>query len=453
MPDFRQIHKQDIHALYAELASQYQIPEQCRDDPNIRYGLRNADGTGVLVGVSNIGSVQGYYLEDRVRRAMPGKLYYRGISVEDIVAAHRQAGTFGYEEVAYLLLIGHLPTRDQLAKFHLLLEQARELPPRFHEDNVLRNPSQNVMNQLSRCVLDLYSYDDNADDTSMENLTRQSIELIARFPLIAANAYQAKRHYRDHKSLYVHNPKPGLSLAENYLRMLRKDKTYTPEEARLLDLMMILHAEHSSNNSTFVCRAISSSGTDTYSAIAGAIGSLKGPLHGGANAKVMEMYRAIRAELGATPSDDDLGAYLDRVLDGSAGDGSGKIYGLGHAVYTMSDPRAVIIKNYAMSLAEEKGRAEELRLMDRIERMGIEKIMARRNRRITMCANVDMYSGLIYDMLGLPEDMYVPLFASARIAGWCAHRMEEVAAGKRIMRPAYRAVLIHAPYIPVNERE
>ena len=286
----------------------------------------------------------------------------------------------------------------------------------------------------------------------MENLTRQSIELIARFPLIAANAYQAKRHYIDGKSLYVHNPKPGLSLAENYLRMLRKDKQYTVEEARLLDLMMILHAEHSSNNSTFVCRAISSSGTDTYSAIAGAIGALKGPLHGGANAKAMEMFRAVRGELGETPSDAALSDSLDRLLDGSAGDGSGKIYGLGHAVYTMSDPRAVVIKHYAMSLAEQKGRADDLILMERIEQMGIEKIMARRSRRIAMCANIDMYSGLIYDMLGLPEDMYTPLFASARMAGWCAHRMEELATGKRIMRPAYRAALIRAPYIPVEER-
>ena len=452
MPDFRVAHDQDIHDLYAKLASQYTIQAKCMDDPSIKHGLRNADGTGVLVGVSNIGSVQGYYMEDGVRRPMPGKLYYRGISVEDIVDAHLKAGTFGYEEVAYLLLIGRLPKARQLSAFNLLLEQARELPDRFHEDNVLRSPSQNVMNQLGRCVLDLYSYDDDPDDISLENLTRQSVELIARFPLIAANAYQAKRHYRDGKSLYIHNPMPGLSIAENYLRMLRKDKQYTPEEAHLLDLMMILHAEHSSNNSTFVCRAISSSGTDTYSAIAGAIGSLKGPLHGGANAKAMAMFRALRAEIGDTPSDGQLSDYLDRLLDGSAGDGSGKIYGLGHAVYTESDPRAVLIKRCAMQLAEDKGRADDLILMDRVERMGIEKIMARRRRPITMCANIDMYSGLIYDMLDIPEDMYTPLFASARMAGWCAHRMEEVATGVRIMRPAYRAAVIREPYIPVEER-
>ena len=446
------VYEQDIRSLYAKLAAQYVIPQRCLDDPNIKHGLRNADGTGVLVGVSNIGSVQGYYMEDGVRQPAPGRLYYRGISVEDIVEAHRAAGTFGYEEVAYLLLIGKLPTARQLEAFRHLLEQARELPERFNEDNILRQPSANIMNQLGRCVLDLYAYDDNPDDTSLENLTRQSVELIARVPIISANAYRAKRYYYEHKSMYLHNPAPGLSLSENFLRMLRKDKQYTPEEAHLLDLMMILHAEHSSNNSTFVCRAMSSSGTDTYSAIAGAVGSLKGPLHGGANAKALDMFTDVKANVGADPTDDALSAYLDRILDKQAGDRSGKIYGLGHAVYTMSDPRAVIIKKYALSLAEHKGREGDLVLMDRIERMGIEKIMDRRKRPIAMCANVDMYSGLIYDMLDIPPDMFTPLFASARMAGWCAHRMEEISTGLRIMRPAYRAAQIRRAYIPVEER-
>lgn len=446
------VYEQDIHSLYAKLAAQYVIPQRCLDDPNIKHGLRNADGTGVLAGVSNIGSVQGYYMEDGVRQPAPGRLYYRGISVEDIIEAHRAAGTFGYEEVAYLLLIGKLPTERQLDAFNHLLEQARELPERFNEDNILRQPSANIMNQLGRCVLDLYSYDDNPDDTSMENLTRQSVELIARVPIICANAYRAKRYYYERKSMHLHNPAPGLSLSENFLRMLRKDKQYTPEEAHLLDLMMILHAEHSSNNSTFVCRAMSSSGTDTYSAIAGAIGSLKGPLHGGANAKALDMFTDVKANVGEDPTDDALSAYLDRILDKEAGDRSGKIYGLGHAVYTMSDPRAVVIKKYARSLAADKGREGDLVLMDRIERMGVEKIMDRRKRPIAMCANVDMYSGLIYDMLGIPADMFTPLFASARMAGWCAHRMEEVATGIRIMRPAYRATQIRRAYVPVEER-
>lgn len=452
MPAISPVYEQNIRSLYAKLAAQYVIPQRCLDDPNIKHGLRNADGTGVLVGVSNIGSVQGYYLEDGVRRAAPGRLYYRGISVEDIIEAHRAAGTFGYEEVAYLLLIGKLPTARQLEAFRHLLEQARELPDRFNEDMILRQPSANIMNQLARCVLDLYSYDENPDDTSLENLTRQSIELIARVPIICANAFRAKRHYYEHRSLHLHNPAPELSLSENFLRMLRKDKQYTPEEAHLLDLMMILHAEHSSNNSTFVCRAMSSSGTDTYSAIAGAVGSLKGPLHGGANAKVMDMFSMLKGEIGENPTDDALSGYLDRLLDKQAGDRSGKIYGLGHAVYTMSDPRAVVIKKYAKGLAAAKGREGDLVLMDRIERMGIDKIMERRARPIAMCANVDMYSGLIYDMLGIPADMFTPLFASARMAGWCAHRMEEVATGVRIMRPAYRAAQIRRAYIPVDER-
>lgn len=452
MPERYNALNDDIHALCADIAEQYRIPKPCLDDPSIKRGLRNADGTGVIVGVSNIGSVQGYYVEDGVRVPVPGKLYYRGISMEDIVNAHRKSGTFGYEEVAYLLLFGKLPTREQQMRFNRLLEKSRRLPDRFNEDMILKAPSCNVMNQLERCVLGLYAYDEAADDVSVQNITRQSIELIGRFPLIAANAYRAKRHYYDHKSLHLHNPVPELSVAENYLRMLRADKSYTQDEARLLDLMLILHAEHSSNNSTFVCRAISSSGTDTYSAIAGAVGSLKGPLHGGANAKVMQMFRALKEELGDAPTDAALGAYLDRVLDGEAGDRSGKIYGLGHAVYTISDPRAVIIKNYAMDLAGDKGRAADLELMERIEAIGIEKIMARRKTKIAMCANVDMYSGLIYDMLGIPEDMYTPLFASARIAGWCAHRLEEVITGGRIMRPAYRAAVIRAPYIPLSER-
>ena len=452
MPRIHPVYEQDIHSLYAKLAAQYVIPQRCLDDPNIKHGLRNADGTGVLAGVSNIGSVQGYYLEDGVRQPAPGRLYYRGISVEDIIEAHRAAGTFGYEEVAYLLLIGKLPTVRQLEAFTHLLEQARVLPDRFNEDNILRSPSANVMNQLGRCVLDLYSYDENPDDTSLENLTRQSIELIARVPIICANAFRAKRFYFDGKSMHLHNPSSGLSLSENFLRMLRKDKQYTPEEAHLLDLMMILHAEHSSNNSTFVCRAMSSSGTDTYSAIAGAVGSLKGPLHGGANAKAMTMFTMLKDEIGEDPTDDALSHYLDRLLDKDAGDRSGKIYGLGHAVYTMSDPRAVVIKKYARSLAADKGREGDLVLMDRVERMGVDRIMERRKRPIAMCANVDMYSSLIYDMLGIPADMYTPLFASARIAGWCAHRMEEVATGIRIMRPAYRATQIRSPYIPVEER-
>ena len=441
-----------IKSLGENIVDAYAIAPDAYNDQTIKRGLRNADGTGVVIGVSHIGSVQGYFVEDGARVPMPGRLYYRGISVEDIVKAHQTADTFGYEEVAYLLLLGKLPTRLQQQQFNEILASARQMPSGFTEDIILKAPSRDIMNQLARSVLALYSYDDRAEDTSAENILRQSIELISRFPIIAANAYAAQRHYFCGESLYLHYPSPELSVAENLLRMTRADTSYTSEEAHLLDLMLILHAEHSSNNSTFVCRAISSSGTDTYSAIAGAVGSLKGPLHGGANARVLRMFHDIKSNVGDTPTDAALGAYLDRILDGEANDRSGKIYGLGHAVYTMSDPRAVIIQRYATRLAEDKGRLGDLELMERVEKLGIEKIMARKSQIIPMCANVDLYSGLIYNMLDIPEDLYTPLFASARIAGWCAHRLEEVLTGNRIMRPAFRAALKKAPYIPIDAR-
>ena len=442
-----------IHTLCEELKNSTAFDISPRDNSNIKRGLRNADGTGVMVGCTKIGSVQGYAIIDGEKTPMEGRLIYRGYDINQLIAGFTREKRFGYEEIAYLLLFGKLPNQEAYTAFRKLLSDNMTLPAGFTEDMILKAPSRNIMNQLARSVLALYSYDESADDTSLENVLRQSIGLIARFPLIAANAFAAKRHYFDGKSLILHNPEPELSVAENILRMIRPDKAYTPEESHLLDLMLILHAEHSSNNSTFVCRAMSSSGTDTYSAIAGAVGSLKGPLHGGANAKVMQMFRDIRTHVGAAPTDDALGAYLDQILDGEAGDRSGKIYGLGHAVYTMSDPRAVVIKKYAAALARDKGRADDLELMERVEELGIRKIMTRKHQSIPMCANVDLYSGLIYSMLDIPEDMYTPLFATARIAGWCAHRLEELATGNRIMRPAYRAMLMKVPYIPVEERE
>ena len=441
----------DIAHLSENIAQQYAIPAQYFEDQSIKRGLRNADGTGVLIGVSKVGSVQGYYMMDGERVPMPGKLYYRGISVEDIVEAHRKSGTFGYEEVAYLLLLGSLPTQVQQQRFNDVMARARTMPAGFTEDMILKAPSRNIMNQLARSVLALYSYDDRADDTALDNVLRQSIGLIARFPLIAANAFAAKRHYFDGESLILHNPEPELSVAENILRMIRPDAAYTLEEAHLLDLMLILHAEHSSNNSTFVCRAISSSGTDTYSAIAGAVGSLKGPLHGGANAKVMEMLHYVREN--TDPADDgSVTDYLNRLLDREAGDHSGKLYGLGHAVYTMSDPRAVMLKKYARSMAEKKGFTADFELLEKIETLGIRLLQERRRSDTPMCANVDLYSGLVYTMLGIPEELFTPLFASARISGWCANRIEEILTGKRIMRPAYRAVTIRGEYVPIEAR-
>ena len=439
--------------LKALMADQYASLPKDQMDPNVHRGLRNADGTGVLIGVTNIGSVQGYYMQDGTRVPMPGKLYYRGISLEDIVESHRRNNTFGFTEVVFLLLTGLLPTKEQLAEFEAMLAEARQLPDGFMESMILRNPSPDIMNQLSRSVLALYSYDDRPDDLSAENLMRQSIELVARFPTIVAHAHAAKRHYFDSKSLYIHNPKPQLNVAEDFLRMLRKDKKFTAEEAHLLDLMLMIHAEHGGgNNSTFVCRAMSSSHTDTYSAIAGAIGSLKGPLHGGANAKVMEMFRDVQEHVKDHKDEDEISHYLAKILRGQANDGSGKIYGLGHAIYTESDPRCELLKKYSMEVAEKSGRKDEMELMMRIEKCGKPLITKLKNLDIPICANVDMYSGLIYDFLKIPPELFTPLFAIARVSGWCANRMEEALTCNRIHRPAYRAAVLRVPYTPIDQR-
>ncbi len=419
---------------------------------DIKRGLRNSDGTGVPIGVTKVGSVMGYMIEDGVRVPVPGQLYYRGIELNEIVEAHRKANTFGFEEVAFLLLMGHLPSRAEMARFNDIMNQAKRLPKNFTEDMIMKSPSKDIMNKLARSVLCLYSYDDNPNDTSVENLLLQSIRLIGAFPSIVANAYMVKRHYFEGRSLHIHYPKENLSAAENFLRMVRNHKNYTEEEAHLLDIMLMIHAEHGGgNNSTFVCRALSSSGTDTYSAIAGAVGSLKGPLHGGANAKVMEMFRHIKENV--DPQDDgSIRDYLNKLLNKEAGDRSGKIYGLGHAVYTVSDPRAVLIKKYAQHVAEVKGYGDDFQLLQKVEELGIPMIQERRKDDTPMCANVDMYSGMVYAMLGIPQDVFTPIFASARVAGWCANRIEEVLTGNRIMRPAYRAVVKKVHYEPIESR-
>ncbi len=426
---------------------------ETQNNPNIKRGLRNIDGTGVMLGTTAVGSVQGYVMRDGDKVPMPGELYYRGINVSSIVEAHENEGTFGYEEVIYLLLMGSLPTNQQFEDFKELLAESRHLPNGFNEDVIFKAPSANVMNQLQRCILALHAYDNYADDTSAENMLRQSIDIVAKMPLMVANSYAVMKHYIKGKSLHIHNPKPGLSAAENFLRMARKDKGYTPEEAKLLDLMLILHAEHGGgNNSAFVCRAVSSSGSDTYSAIAAAVGSLKGPLHGGANAQCMEMFKNIKRNVKDIGNDEEIKAYLNKLLDGKAFDRSGKIYGLGHAVYTISDPRAVCIKKYATEVAESKGRLDDLKLTEKVETLGVRLLMERKGMSIPICANIDLYSGLIYDMLGIPVDLFTPLFAIARSAGWCAHRMEEALTSGRIMRPAYRSSRVHETYIPINNR-
>ena len=430
---------------------EYYISEKYyRED--VKRGLRNSDGTGVPVGVTRVGSVLGYMIEDGVRVPVPGQLYYRGIELNEIVEAHRKAGTFGFEEVAFLLLMGFLPSQWELDRFNEIMNRARKLPPGFTEDMIMKNPSRNIMNKLARSVLSLYSYDDNPDDISLDNILLQSVRLVGAFPSIVANAYSVKRPYFGGGSLHIHFPVEGLSTAENFLRMIRPNTKYTEEEAHLLDMMLMVHAEHGGgNNSTFVCRALSSSGTDTYSAIAGAVGSLKGPLHGGANAKVMEQFRTVKANV--NPKDDaSIKDFLYKILNKEAGDKSGKIYGLGHAVYTISDPRAVLLKKYARHMAEIKGYDEDFQLLEKIEELGIPMIQNKTGSDMPMCANVDMYSGLVYTMLGIPEDVFTPLFASARIAGWCANRIEEVLTCHRIMRPAYRAMVKRVHYEPMSAR-
>jgi citrate synthase len=439
------IRKVDLEACYT-------IDPKEFEHFNIKRGLRNSDGTGVFAGVTGIGSVQGYRVIDGEPNPIEGKLYYRGIDVLDIIRSHAEEGTFGYEEVAYLLIFGNLPTMEQLEQYNRMLAGARKLPESFTEDTILKSPGVDIMNKLSRCILTLYNYDPAPDDTSPENMIRQSIELIGRVPVIIANCYAAKRHYFDGDSLFIHIPQEGISMAENFLHILRKDNQYTQEEARLLDLLFILHAEHGGgNNSAFACRVLSSTGTDTYAALAAAVGSLKGPLHGGANVKVMEMFSDLKKNIRDPQDPEEIYAYLGKILDKQANDGSGKIYGLGHAVYTQSDPRAVLLKQYVQKMPGlDSAFKQDFALMETLEAQGIRALRERSNKVI--CANVDLYSGLIYRMLHIPEELYTPIFAAARMAGWCAHRIEEILSGGRIIRPAYRAVSQKRSYLPLGTR-
>ena len=438
-------------SLSRQIREEYHISEEYYHG-EIKRGLRNSDGTGVMVGVTKVGSVQGYLLQDGQRIPIPGRLYYRGIELNDIVEAHRAEGTFGFEEVAYLLLMGYLPSQGELRHFNEIMNRARKLPEGFTEGMIMRRTSGNIMNELGRSILSLYSYDPDPDDLSVDNLLRQSVELIGYFPSIVANAYAVKRHHFGGESLHIHYPEEGLSTAENFLRMIRPDKSYTEEEAHLLDMMLMLHAEHGGgNNSTFVCRALSSSGTDTYSAIAGAVGSLKGPLHGGANAKVVSMHEDIRAHVSNWEDEDEVAAYLGKILDKQAFDGTGLIYGMGHAVYTLSDPRAEVCRRYARTLAAKKDLGEEFALIERIERLA-PQVMRDHGMTKPICANIDLYTGFIYKMLGVPETLFTPLFAVARMAGWSAHRMEELFCAHRIIRPAYRPVIEPLEYKPLADR-
>ncbi len=423
------------------------------DNSSIKRGLRNSDGTGVMAGVTAVGTVRGYNIIDGDRHAVDGRLIYRGIDVEDLIAGYQAENRFGFEETAFLLQFGSLPDAAQLRAFNDALAELRVLPRGFTEDMILKAPSPDVMNKLARGVLALYSYDERPDDTSLHNLLAQSVALIARLPVIVAHAYAVKRHYYDRESLYFHYPQDDLTMAENFLHALRPDHQYTDEEAKLLDTCLVLHAEHGGgNNSAFSCRVLSSSGTDTYSAIAAAIGSLKGPKHGGANAKVLDMFDCIKAEVSHWDDDDEVAACLCKILRKEGGDGSGLIYGMGHAVYTKSDPRAIILRQQAQQLASQRGMADELALLEAVERLSPVCFAREKGDSKMICANVDLYSGLVYGMLGIPRELLTPIFAISRVAGWCAHRIEEVMTGGRIIRPAYKAIAPDRCYVPLSER-
>ncbi len=417
---------------------------------DVKRGLRDSNGKGVLTGLTEISDVVAFDVKDGERIPADGNLYIQGYNVEDLERGFH-GSKFGFEETVYLLLFGELPTRSQFNSFIELMETFRELPRKFARDVILKAPSKNMMNVLQRCVLTLYSYDACPDDISIRNVLRQSMELIAQFPLIAAYGYQGYKHYYQDKSLIIHNPKPGLSTAENFLRLIRADKKYTELEAQVLDICLVLHAEHGGgNNSTFTTHVISSTGTDTYSTVAGSLGSLKGPKHGGANLKVQQMMDDLKAHVTDWSDESALREYLQGLLDKKGFDHSGLIYGMGHAVYTKSDPRARILKRYAEKLAEEKGMQEEFKLYTDIERISMELLATKRNTVIS--ANVDFYSGFVYRMLNIPIELFTPIFAIARIAGWSAHRMEELVNAGKIIRPAYKYVGTHKTYLDMDDR-
>ncbi len=419
----------------------------------VKKGLRNSDGTGVMVGLTKICNVEGYYIDDGEKVPKAGRLIYRGIDLYDFVRGCKEDDRFGFEELVFLLMFGSLPTKEELEGFTGLLAANRELPFDFVEDVIMRAPSPNIMNKMGSSVTALYAYDSNPDDISVENVLRQSIQLIAQLPAIMSYAYQVKRRFFYKKSMYIHQVKPELKTAEVVLRSIRSDKTYTDKEAKLLDLCLMIHADHGGgNNSTFTTRCLSSTGTDTYSAIGAGIGSLKGFRHGGANIKVTQMVEDIFANVKDVTNEDEVREYLRKIVRKQANDNSGLIYGMGHAIYTLSDPRAVLLKQNAKELAEENGRLAEWNLLDMIEKLAPDVFREEKGIDKQICANVDLYSGLVYRTLGIPEDLFTPLFAVARVAGWCAHRLEEVATSTKIMRPAYKSIAGKSKYAPLDER-
>ena len=420
---------------------------------DVKRGLRDQNGKGVLTGLTKISDVRANKIVNGEQVPIDGELFYRGYNVKDLVNGFTSENRMGFEETAYLLLVGHLPNENQLEKFNRELAFYRSLPTSFVRDIIMKAPSRDMMNTLARSVLTLYSYDDRDDDISIPNVLRQCMQLISLFPLLSVYGYQAYRHYHDNKSLYIHQPKDNLSTAENILRTLRSDKKYTPLEAKLLDVALVLHMEHGGgNNSTFTTHVVSSTHSDTYSVMAAALGSLKGPRHGGANIKVQEMFAEMKTKVKDWKDEDEVSAYLLKLLRGEAFDKQGLIYGVGHAVYSSSDPREVIFKEYVEKLSEEKGLKEEFELYSLVEKLAPSIIAKERKMYKGVCCNVDFYSGFVYEMLRLPKQLFTPMFACARIVGWSAHRMEELANNGKIIRPAYKPVMTDQIYVPISER-
>ncbi len=430
------------NGINAEMYSRY----------NVKRGLRNSDGSGVLVGLTTIGEVHGYIFDESEKHAVDGRLRYRGIEIQNIVEGFQKEGRFGFEETAFLLLFGTLPTGEQLEQFNRILEGYRELPDGFTENMILKSPSSDIMNKLARSVLACYSYDNNnPDDTGICNVLQQCVQLLARFPTMTAYGYQAKRHYYDNESLFIHRPQPGLSTAENFLYLIRPDSKFTRLEAETLDLALVLHAEHGGgNNSAFALHVVTSTGTDTYSAIAAAVGSLKGPKHGGANIRVMRMMEDLKQNVKDCSNEKQIEDYLVKLVRKEAYDRCGLIYGMGHAVYTLSDPRTAIMRDKARELAVKEKDKGEFELYETVERISHQVLRDLKNKEIA--TNVDFYSGLVYSMLNIPPELYTPIFAVSRIAGWAAHRIEELVGGGRIIRPAYKSVSLKKNYIPLDRR-
>ncbi|HQL99355.1 MAG: Citrate synthase [Firmicutes bacterium ADurb.BinA205] len=431
----------------------YKIDPALYTQYDVKRGLRDLNGNGVVAGLTNISTIKVLDTGEDMPNHGDGKLYYRGIDVEDIVSGFIKEKRFGFEETVYLLLFGNMPSEHELSEFRRILADYRSLPPTFIRDVIMKAPSDNMMNSLAKSVLALYSYDERANDISIPNVLRQCIELITLFPLLSVYGYNAYKYSRHGGSLFIHDPAPDLSIAENILYMLRPNKHYSELEARILDLALVLHAEHGGgNNSTFTVHVVSSSGTDTYSSIAAALGSLKGPKHGGANIKVAMMFDDMKANVGNWTDEDEVKGYLRRLLHKEAFDKAGLIYGMGHAVYSQSDPRAKVFKGFVEKLSAEKGREEEFRLYSLVEKLAPEVIADERRIYKGVCANVDFYSGFVYRMLGIPDELFTPLFATARIAGWSAHRIEELINSNKIIRPAYKAISPMREYTDMENR-